>query len=140
MGSCGSRGGWRIVFKLLGELGEGCLDFLQHAPFAHTLQIVDLVFEVVLIARQFGRQAGKLHDHHTADGAEPEPEQHHDQHDGWRVAEPPAVQRCHDRLQQKGQHERQREGNQDCFGPIERRNHQDDTRHDAQKRYQVDLR
>ena len=91
-------GGRRGVVKLLGEFGEGRLDFLQHASFAHTLQIVDLVFEVVLIARQLGRQAGKLHDHHPADGDDHEPEQHDDQHDGSHVAEPPAVQGCHDRL------------------------------------------
>jgi hypothetical protein len=107
------------VLKLPAEFCYGLLDFLKHAPSAGTLQIVDLLFEVICIARQLGRQAGELHDNLPADGSEPEPEQHDDQHRCGRVAEPPPVKRRHDRLQQKGQHERQCKGHQDRFGPIE---------------------
>ena len=73
-----SRG--QRVFLTPGEAGDGRLDFLQNAPSARTLQIVDLVFEVVLIARQLRRQARELHNNRPAEGSEPEPEQHDDQH------------------------------------------------------------
>jgi len=49
--------GWQLaLLEISAELCHTLLDFPKDAPLTRMLQVFDLLFEIILIARKLGRQ------------------------------------------------------------------------------------